>query len=58
MLASRMREKRNLEIDVIAQNTELQVSAVGSGVMLVSMLGIVIGPALIGLSQILLGGTW
>ena len=58
LLARQLREKRNLKIDVIAQKTELQVSAVGSGVMLVSMLGIVIGPALIGLSQILLGGTW
>lgn len=56
LLARQLREKRNLTIDVIAQKTELQVSAVGSGVMLISLLGIVIGPALIGLSQLLLGG--
>ena len=56
LLARQLREKRNLTIDVIAQKTELQVSAVGSGVMLISLLGIVIGPALIGLSQVLLGG--
>ena len=56
LLARQLRDKRNGSIDAIAQKTELQVSAVGSGVMLVSLMGIVIGPALIGLSQVLLGG--